>query len=289
MFSRRCSLRKFFLAPGKRTNQAVVYCFALACQRYDMVPLWLMVMSNHYHAGVHDKHGCYPEFLRYFHSLLARCINCHLNRWENFWSTEQSGALHLADANAVLEKQVYSLCNAVKDHFVDRAHLWPGFCSYSAQLADQPVAADRPEWFFRELGNLPKHIELRFSRPLEFAHLSHEQWADQLRDAVEAAEREAAKERKEKDIPLLGRKAVRRQSPFSCPKSCVDRRVLRPRLATKNKWLRIELLTRDRRFQQRYRQALSRRRSGELDVQFPYGSYKLRLLGLVRCEPPPPG
>ncbi len=193
MISRRCAQRQFLLRPSERTDQAFLYCFALAARRCGIDVYWLMVMSNHYHAGIHDRHGRYPEFLRYFHSLVARCLNCHHVRWENFWSTEQTGALHLGA------------------------------------------------------------------------------------------------ERKEKGVPVLGRKAVRRQSPFSCPKTCVDRRVLRPRVATKNKWLRIEMLSRNKRFQQRYRQAYARRRAGDSGVLFPFGSYQLQVLGLVRCEAPPPG
>ena len=288
MFSRRCSQRKFFLRPGKHTDEAFVYCFAIACQRYDMEPLWLMVMSNHYHAGVRDKNGCYPEFLRYFHSLLARCLNSHLNRWENLWSAEQTGALHLGDAQAIFDKLLYSLCNAVKDHFVDRVHNWPGFCSYKYQLANRPAVAKRPGWFFDKVGNMPERVELVFKRPAEFTHLTHEHWARKIRTAVAAEEHKAAMRRKELGIPVLGRKAVLRQSPFSCPKTCVDRRTLRPRVASKNKWRRIELILRNKRFHQRYRDAYTRHRAGEPNVVFPHGSYKLRVQGLVRCEPPPP-
>ena len=288
MISRRCSERKFFLRPSELTDEAFVYCFAVACLRYGIEPLWLVVMSNHYHAGIRDEHGCYPEFLRYLHSLLARCLNCHYKRWENLWSTEQTGALLLGDAQAVFDKQLYSLCNPVKDHLVDRAHVWPGFSSYGYQLDDRPVVAKRPGWFFDKLGNMPARVELEFKRPAEFAHLTHEQWATKIRTAVEAEEKKAANQREELGVRVLGRKAILRQSPFSCPKTCVDRRALRPRVASKNKWRRIELILRNKRFHQRYRDAYKRHRAGERDVLFPHGSYKLQVQGLVRCEPPPP-
>lgn len=288
VISRRCAERKFFLRPSKQVDQAFVYCFARACQKYDMTPLWLMVMSNHYHAGIHDKHGRYPEFLRYFHSLLARCLNCHLKRWENLWSTEQTGALHLGDAQTVFDKQLYSLCNAVKDHLVDRVHLWPGFCSYGYQIANKPAVATRPAWFFDERGDMPERVELTFERPPEFAQLSQDQWESDIRAAVEAEEQNAARLREEHGIRILGRKAILRQSPFTCPKTCVDRRGLRPRIASKNKWRRIELILRNRRFHARYRDAYDRHCAGEPNVLFPYGSYKLVVQGIVRCEPPPP-
>ena len=102
-----------------------------------------------------------------------------------------------------------------------------------------------------------------------------------------AEERKAALERERTGRGVLGRKAVLRQSPFSCPNSCKERRGLRPRVATRDKWRRIELLQCKNRFQQRYREAYERRRRGELNVRFPYGSYQLAVQGLVKCEPCP--
>ena len=62
---------------------------------------------------------------------------------------------------------------------------------------------------------------------------------------------------------------------------------MNPRVAAKNKWLRIEALLRNKRFEARYRAAWERYRQGERQVMFPYGTYKLGRIGLVRVEPPP--
>ena len=134
---------------------------------------------------------------------------------------------------------------------------------------------------------MPEVVELELARPPEFAHLSQQQWADKLRAAVTKEEQKAAAERIEKGTKVLGRKAILRQSPFSCPKTCAVRRGLRPRVASTNKWRRIERLRANRLFQSRYREAYNRRRAGETDVVFPYGTYKLRVQGLVRCAAPP--
>jgi len=93
--------------------------------------------------------------------------------------------------------------------------------------------------------------------------------------------------RAKKNIRLLGRKAVRRQSPFSSPKTSAKRRGLSPRVATRNKWLRIEALQRNKLFVAQYRDALRQLRCGE-DVLFPVGTYLLRVRGLVSCEAQPP-
>ena len=289
MITRRCASRRFFLRPEQKVDQAFAYCFGVAAERYGLDVYWLSVMSNHHHDGVHDNDGKYPKFLQYFHSLLARCLNVHLGRWENFWSTEQSGALLLGDAEAIFDKMIYSLTNPVKDHLVDKVLNWPGLNSLRYQLSGKPMVVKRPSWFFDKSGDMPDEVTLTFVRPPEFAHLSQAQWADKLRAAVAAAERKAAAERQSSGRKILGRKAILRQSPYSCPKSCSPRRRLRPRVATPNKWRRIELLQANTSFLRRYREAHRARRAGasELCVLFPLGTYQLRQRGLVRCEAAP--
>ncbi len=284
MVTRRCTQRMYLLRPDPVMNQSFAYCLAVAAQRYGIAVQDLQVQSNHYHMKICDERGNYPEFLRYFHSLVARCINALRGRWENLWASEQPSMLHLADADANLGKGTYLLTNAVKDHLVDKVANWPGLCSYRYQLADKPMVVRRPKHFFDPGGGLPETVTLRFIRPREFAHLSHEQWVALLRREVTKAERSAAQRRREKKISLLGRRAVRRQSPFARPKTVAKRRGMVPRVATRNKWLRIEQLTQGERFRVRYRRALLLARSG-LSATFPYGTYKLR--SVVTCEPAP--
>jgi len=287
MLTRRCSERRFFLRPCKEVEQAFMYCFAVAAQRYQLVAYWIVVMSTHHHDGVRDPLGNYPDFLRYFHSLLARCLNVHLSRWEAFWSTEQSGVVHLGDADAIFDKMIYSLGNPVADHLVDKVCYWPGFSSLRYQLSDKPVVVKRPHWFFDPDGDMPEQAALRFERPPEFAHLSHEQWCDKIRAALAEQERKAAEQRQRTGGKIVGRKAILRRSPYSCPTSCSERRALRPQVATKNKRRRIELLKALEHFRSSYRQAFDRRRGGNTDVLFPFGTFKLRVQGLVCCAPAP--
>jgi putative transposase len=156
-----------------------------------------------------------------------------------------------------------------------------------AQLHDKPMTIRRPDWFFREDGDMPEEVTLRFVRPPGFEHLTHAQWAEQIRSALARREAKAAREREETGKRIVGRRAILRQSPFDTPRRGEPRRGLRPRVACKNKWRRIETLRRNVEFQRRYRQALEAMMAGE-DVVFPGGSYQLRELGIVRVEPPPP-
>jgi len=288
MITRRCVHRRFFLRPCKEVEQAFLFCLAVAAQRYGIVIYWVCVLSNHYHLGILDVRGNYPEFLQFFHSLLARCLNVHVSRWENLWSVEQSGVLHLGDAAAVFDKMVYSLTNPVKAQLVGKVAHWPGINALYFQLTDRPVVAKRPHWFFDKNGDMPDEVELRFARPPEFAGLSQEEWAEKISAAVSLEEKKAAELRTKTNGRIVGRKAILRQSPFSCPKTSTERRGLRPRVASRNKWRRIELLKANRSFLRSYRRAYERRRSGGVEVEFPYGTYQLRKLELVRCQQGPP-
>jgi putative transposase len=290
MLTRRCTQRKFLLTPRKEMQQAFWYCFAVAVRRFNIRVLSVVAMGNHYHATIEDPDGSYPEFTRYFHSLLARCGNVLLGRWENFWDPEQSGVLELVDPDTSFRKMVYTLTNPVQDHLVQKACHWPGASSLIYQLNDSALTVKRPRKFFCEDGCMPDEVTIRFQRPRGFEHLSHDEWTEKLRAAINGEEKKAAANRRETGRKLLGRKAVRRQTPFSQPSTFAKRRGIVPRIATRNKWLRIERLEHNKRFQQRYRDAFARRTGGEPDAVFPYGTYKLRVLNLVDCDcarPPP--
>ena len=288
MVTRRCAERRFYLRPCPEVEQAFLFCLAVAAQRYGIVVCWVCVLSNHYHLGIRDVRGNYPEFLQFFHSLLARCLNVHLSRWENLWSSEQSGVLHLGDPAAVFDKMVYSLTNPVKAQLVDKVVHWPGINSLSFQLRGRPVVVKRPHWFFDKNGEMPDEVELRFARPPEFAELSQEEWAKRICTAVALEEQKAAELRTKTNGRIVGRKSILRQSPFSCPKTSTERRGLRPRVASRNKWRRIELLKANKGFLRSYRTACERRRSGGVEVEFPYGTYQLMKLKLVCCQQGPP-
>lgn len=275
LLTRRCSERRFLLRPGEKTNQAINYCLAEAAQRFDMDVLWMMACSNHIHLGIHDRHGNYPAFIAHLHKMTAKVLNAHWGRWECLWAAEQTSVVHLADADAVFDKLIYSLTNPVKDDLVDRAVNWPGTSSLGYQLRGQQLVVRRPRWFFAKGTEMPDVVRLTFKRPEPFASLSHKQWVEKLRAAIEMREREAAAERKASGGRVLGRKAVLRQSAFDSPQSHEPRRQMSPRVATRNKWRRIEALQRNVEFLRAYAAALEAYQAGKAAAAFPAGTYKL--------------
>jgi len=284
MITRRCSERRFFLRPDGETNNAFVYCLALAALRAKVEVLFVLAMSNHYHAGIHDPDGNFPIFAEHFHALLARCQNFHLGRFEAFWSSNPTSVVRLVEPNDVLDKLVYAYTNPAAADLVDTIEDWPGVASYRAALTTHRLTATRPKYFFRPDGQQPEIASLPISRPRSFAGLTQDEWNALVTDRVRAAEAEHRDRRHAAGKTVLGREAILAQRPFNCPKSTEPHFDISPRIAAKSKWPRIEAIGRSKAFLEKYRSAIKAWIAGVSDVVFPYGTYWMRRFARVLCE-----
>jgi len=278
MITRRCTQRQFLLRPDAATNNAFLYCLIDSALRCEIEVLLPCAMSNHYHVVIFDRAGRYPEFIEHFHKLLARSQNALRGRWENFWSSEQTCVVRLVDREAVLDKLAYTAANPVLEHLVERAHQWPGVNGLSALLNGRAMRARRPLHFFRPSGGMPDELEMPLTIPSELGPAA--EVLSELRDRVHRLELERAMERQHTGRRVLGRRMVLAQSWRSQPESHELRRNLRPRIATRSSWARVEALLRNREFVLEYADARARWREGAAAV-FPPGTYWLRRFASV--------
>ena len=284
MITRRCSERRFFLRPDDETNNAFIYCLALAAQRAKVQILFVVAMSNHYHAGLHDPDGNFPIFSEHFHALLARCQNAHLGRFEGFWSSDPTSVVRLVEAKDVLEKMVYAYANPTAADLVDTSEEWPGVNSLQAALTNGLLTAIRPAYFFRPEGEQPEGVSLPIVRPHEFADRTPCEWSELLLTRVRAAEAGHRERRLACGRSVLGREAVLAQNPFASPDTAAPHFGINPRVAAKSKWARIEALQRSREFLDHYKSAITAWIAGVVDVIFPFGTYWMRKFARVVCQ-----
>ncbi len=280
MVTRRCTQRQFLLRPDPDTNNAFVYCLAFAAKRTHMKVVAFLAHSNHHHTIVVDPDGRMPEFLETFHKLLAKHQNALRGRWENLWATEATSIVELADADAVLAKVTYALTNPVKDQLVERADQWPGASSLRANMDDRFLHAARPKKFFSNDGDMPETVVLSCVRPPGFEDLSADRWRALLAERIRALELEALKVRQTRGSRILGRAQVLRQRPTDRPRVPEPRRQLSPRVASLNKWARIEAVQRNKTFVAVYRTARKLWKAGH-EAIFPVGTYWLRRFARV--------
>jgi len=282
LVTRRCTQRQFLLRPDAETNNAFTYCLIEAAQRTQVEVLLPCAMSNHHHTVIYDRFGRYPEFVEHFHKIFARSQNALRGRWENFWASEQVCVVRLVGRADVMDKLVYTATNPVKDHLVDRVHHWPGVNGLGALLAGRCLRAARPRHFFRREGTMPEAVELRLTIPPELG--PEAEVLEELRQRVAAVEAAIASERQRTGQRVYGRRAVLQQSWWARPSSFEPRRTLRPRVAARSKWARIEALLRNRSFVKSYMAARDAWRDGAT-VSFPPGTYWLRRFANVPIAP----
>lgn len=284
MITRRCSERRFFLRPDRRTNNAFIYCLAVAAQKYGVKVVFTVAMSNHHHTGIVDIDGRLPDFLAHFHKLIAKHQNALHGRWEAMWAPEQTSVVQLVQPDDLLDKMVYAFCNPVADHLVESAHHWPGVSSLSATLADEPLTATRPVTFFRADGNMPSSVSLALHLPPELIAGDRATFVARLQQHVAAREAAAAAARRQSNRSIVGRATVRAQHWGDNPRSREPRRTLDPRVACKNTWRRIEALARNKAWLASYRAARAALLAGTAAL-FPVGTFWLRRHAHVACLP----
>jgi hypothetical protein len=281
LVTRRCTQRQFLLKPSVAANNAFLYCLTEAANRFEIGVILPIAMSNHYHAVVYDRHGTLPQFTEHFHKMLAKTMNALHGRWENLWSSEQVCVVWLRDPEDVMRKLVYTATNPVKDHLVARCHQWPGVNGLIALLKQRPMHAKRPRRFFRPDGRMPEQVTLTLRVPPELGEL--EVVLRELREQVAAKELEIQSERQRSGTRVLGKVAILRQRCTDVPHSREPRRKLRPQVAARSVWSRIEALARNKAFIASYRAARERWIAG-VPAAFPEGTYWLRRFANVPLE-----
>jgi putative transposase len=143
----------------------------------------------------------------------------------------------------------------------------------AALLGGHALHATRPRHFFRPQGPMPTAVTLRLALPSELG--DPQQQLDELRAQVAATEAAMAAERMRIGARILGRRMILRQAWRDCPVSRAPRRNLRPRIAARSQWARLEAFRRNREFLAAYRDARARWVAGDA-IPFPVGTYWLR-------------
>ena len=283
LITRRCTQRQFLLRPDKETSQVFTYCLAHAAQKFGITVLLSTMVSNHHHTIVWDPSGLEVPFREHFHKLTAKALNARWGRWENLWSSVEPSVVVLR-AEDLLEKLVYVATNPVKDHLVERVHHWPGTAFVRALLERQTITVKRPRFFFTKDGTMPEELDLTLELP---AHLpGRDELLAALSRRIEEEEERLIAERQRKGRRVLGRRRVLRQWWSDRPAGREPRRVLNPRVANSDKWLRIAHLQSNKQWQADYRVAYKAMAAGQT-YAFPHGTYWWRRFGNAVVMPPP--
>ena len=283
LVTRRCADRRFLLRPSGLVNAVIEYVLAAKAQEYGILLHAYCVLSNHLHLVLCDPHGHLPLFMRDLGSSVARALNAAHGKWEWFWAPGSYSAVALQRPEDVLDKMAYTLANPVNAGLVRRGWEWPGLWSAPARIGAGPREVKRPAHYFREAGDTPASVPLELVCPAGFT--SAEVLRQGLTAALEEREGRAARALTDVGRSFLGARRVLTQSPFARPAPGEPRRGLRPRVASRDKWKRLEAIGRLETFLAAYREAWLAFSAGARATLFPEGTYWLRVTYGVACAP----
>tara|TARA_R110002096_G_scaffold171490_6_gene344587 strand:+ start:52906 stop:53733 length:828 start_codon:yes stop_codon:yes gene_type:complete len=273
----------YLLRPSKAVNACIRYCLAIAQRRSGVLVHSVVFMSNHYHIIVTDIDGSLPLFTEELNKQLARSLNRLHGRRENFFSSgDQTSQVALVSEMDVLAKTVYALANPTKAMLVSHGSAWPGeriFCKGGYK-------AVKPKFFFRsadEGGKLPDRAVLTLTPPP--IGVQEQLCDDVVRKAASAREKQLRDRAYSKRLKFAGAAAVKAQNIYNSPKTPASKGDINPRVACRDKWRRIEVLSRLASFVTDYREKREAFIAGDTSVVFPAGTYQMTRQFGARCEP----
>jgi len=282
LITRRCFDRMYLLRPSELVNELFEYVLAVKAREYGILLHAYCVLSNHWHCVLTDPEGRLPEFQRDLGSTIARALNAAYGRWESFWSPGSYSAVALQTPDDVLDKMAYVLANPVAAGLVRRGSEWPGLWSAPAEIGTGVRLVKRPDHYFRKDGPAPATAWLELRCPPGFG--SKEALRARLAEEVARREGEAARELAEEGRPFMGVAKVMAQRPFARPATRGAHRGLKPRVASRDKWKRLEAILRLKHFLAEYRAAWCAFAKGARDTVFPEGTYWMSAAYGVTCR-----
>ena len=283
LVTRKCTQDLFLLAPAPWVNQIFLYCIAVAAERFDIDVHAVCVLSNHWHAVLTDRRAQLPRFMEWVHKYVAKCMNAHLDRTQNFWSNEKYSAVRLETPDDALDKIVYVLANPVAALAVSRADLWPGLHTAGVAFGTR-LKVSRPDVFFRRDGDMPETATLVLKKLPWPASLSNRAFTARVEERLAGREADLQADARARGYRIQGARACRKLKRTQRPSRKTRQCGISPTIAARDLAIRQAALERRQAFLTAYQDARERWKRGDRDVIFPPGTYWLRVHGRVRCR-----
>ena len=280
VLTRRTFLRFVLFRPDDETNELVQYSLTGAANLYKMDVHAFCAMSTHIHVVLTDTYGRLPFFLAYFHRLVAMGSKI-LRQWEgSIWDSEQTNVVELLTRDAIVEKIAYVLANPVAAGAVFVPDEWPGAKSRVDDIGQTVLKTNRPKVYF-DAEKWPEIAKLSIGLPPMIsdndAKAFREDVAKALATEVAMARATIAPEN------VLGAKCAITISPETRSKAIEPTRKRNPTFAVGRGHGDIAAIAARAvtAFRTAYRTAIELWCAGDRNVEFPAGTWWMRVFHAV--------
>jgi REP element-mobilizing transposase RayT len=275
------------LRPDGVMKEIIVYLLAMAAERIGLQVHAVCAMSTHIHLVVTDVEGKLPDFLGFFHRMVACCTMVH-RQWDaSVWDSSPTSVVRLVTKAAMVEKIAYVIANPVTAGLVRHAHEWPGATVLVDQIGSGKLSARRPKVYLNPKNpDWPAEATLSIVLPPGVEPGGEDGFRKQVAAEVTRLEERAHAEMEEQGRGVLGAEQAR-EVPVTARATTVEPRIgLNPTFAVGRGHgeLGAQVAAAARAFRAAYRAALDRWCAGIRDVVFPVGTWLMRELHHAAVE-----
>lgn len=279
LITRRTERRHCLFRPDSRINRFVLYALTISAIRHGILVHAFCAMSTHLHYVVTDPLGKLPEFFEMFHRLLTRGVKI-IRQWDGSpWERVQTNVVELCTAEAIVEKIAYTLTNPVQAGLVHHAHQWPGAKTLANDIGRPPREVPLPNDYFDPKNPEWQQIaELKVHLPPGITESNAEAFRNAIKKEVRRLEKGVRQLIPKREV--LGVARVMQVPPESRITSYEPKYQRIPTFAFGRKIpvkMRTDAIAKKKTFQRRYQEAWAKWRSGDRDVEFPAGTYAMRV------------
>ena len=278
----RCAFRKLFLTPfAPELHEGILYALGAAQRKTNARLHQITIEPNHMHDTVTVTKANLPDFKRLFHGEVSKFVKAFLreNGFEapaRVFGDGRSHHMRLVNSAAQLVYLHYSDGQVVKDGLTRTVDEYPGFVSDPAMMKGTVIRVARPALHFDPRTREPVE-EVRFSMPpLLQRELGADRVVEHLERARRSMEQAHARERK---FPVLGAERLMKQHPWAEPASPRKRNpgpIPSFRVIDDDE-LEAHCEKETEAFRDAHEAARKARARGEHDVEFPAGTYLMKV------------
>jgi putative transposase len=280
LLTRRTICRYFLLRPDDEMEQLIEYSLAFAANLHHMEVHAYCAMSTHVHVVLTDVHARLPRFLETFHRMVAMGVK-RLRHWDgSVWDSERTSAVELLTYDAIVEKIAYVLANPVAAGAVLNPEDWPGAKTRVEDIGQTVKKPRLPKGYF-DPTKWAECLDLAITLPPDIADVDaatfREKVAKALQWQVEAARACIAPEN------VLGAKQAATISPETRSKTPEPLRKRNPTFAVGHGHQDIAVMAARAvtAIRAAYRGALKKWCAGDRSVEFPEGTWWMRVFHAV--------
>ena len=265
-----------FLKPTERITQIILYCLGWAAQEHGVVIHGISCVMNRLVYIVSDPNSVMGQVTEWAHKFIAIKVNEELERKGTVFAPDEEHTSIIRCAKAGLEQLIRLLLLPVTARLVRRPEWWKGIWFGPEMLAGGTVRIENPGFVGKKF---PRYVEITLE-PLP--GFEREGYVELVSEELERVLKLVHGVAREEGWLFLGwKRAFKRRVELALGVEYerVERFVVEEGdvAAWERAW------ERDRAFVKAQREARRRYVRGEREVEFPAGTYWMRVQFWVRC------